>query len=265
MTEPHAGIVIGVLGQWASGKTEAARTLIRHLGGEDKAVFPTDRALFASQVIQHLLEHEDSEVVVRVDDDGGQRMDCELVTVWLAPGEDLRSLEPSTLNFDMHDDEMLLAFRHRAKMELGPQIRERSAGGKSVVVEAAFGPNPEQAGENPYGRTIADLFARLARAGVEPRQVKWIIVEASCDTRAERNAKRQDRIPAHYFERFAADGGDLAPDHERRLVKQGTLIRRVPNDHDDVERFRADIVAAFEDLFGGDSLESWVNGSRERE
>jgi hypothetical protein len=264
MTEPHAGIVVGVLGQWASGKTEAARTLIRHLGGEGKVVFLTDRALFASQAVKHVLELEVSEVVVSVDDDGRQRLDSELVTVWLAPGEDLRSVEPSTLRFDVYDDEILLAFRKRAKVELGYQIRERAAGGKPVVVEAAFGPNPEQAGENPYGRTIAELFARLERAGVKACQVKWIIVEASCDTRAERNAKRLDRIPVHYFERFAADGGDLAPDHERRLVEQGTLIRRVPNDHDDVDRFRADILAAFEDMFGDDSLESRVNGRRER-
>ncbi len=253
MTETHAGIVVGVLGQWASGKTEAARTLIRHLGGEDKVVFLTDRALFASQAVKHVLDLEDSEVVVSVDDDGRQRLDSELVTVWLAPGEDLGSVEPSTLKFDIHDDEVLLAFRKRAKMELGCQIRERSVSGNPVVVEAAFGPNPEQEGENPYGRTIADLYARLEGARVEPGQVKWIIVEAACDTRAERNAKRQDRIPVHYFERFAADRGDLAPDHERRLVEQGALIRRVPNDHDDIERFRADIVAAFEELFGGDS------------
>jgi hypothetical protein len=255
MTESQAGIVVGVLGQWASGKTEAARTLVEHLGGEGKVVFLTDRGLFANQVISHVLEREDSEVRVCIEDDGRQRLDCDLVTVWLDPGESLRSVEPSTLNFDVHDDEALIAFRKRAKMELGHLIRERSAGGKPVVIEVAFGPNPEQAGENTYGRTIADLFARLEGAGVEPRQVRWIIVEAGCETRAERNAKRPDSIPDHYFERFAADGGDLAPDHERRLVEQGTLIKRVPNDHHDVARFRADVVAACEDMLGGDSGE----------
>jgi hypothetical protein len=255
MGESYAGVVVGVLGQWASGKTEAARTLIRHLGGEGEVVFLTDRALFASQAIKHVLEHRDSEVVVHIEDDGRQRFDCEPVTIWLDPGEDLTSVEPSTLKFDMHDDELLLAFRRRAKIELGHQIRERSAGGQPVVIEAAFGPNPEETGENLYGRTIADLFRRLEGAGVEPGQVKWIIVEAGCDTRATRNAKREDKIPVRYFERFAADGGDLAPDHERRLVEQGTLIRRVPNDHDDVGRFRADIVAVFEEMFGRGSLE----------
>lgn len=259
MTEPQAGIVVGVLGQWASGKTEAARTLIRHLGGEGQVVFLTDRALFAGQVIEHFLELEDSEVVVRVEDDGRQRLDCELFTVWLDPGEDLRTVEPSSLRFEPYDEEVLTALRLRAKLELGHQIRERFAGGRPVVIEAAFGPNEEEAGENPYGRTIADLFARLEGAGVEPRQVKWIIVEAGCDTREARNAKRPDRIPVQYFERFAADGGDLAPDHERRLVEQGTLIQRVRNDHDDVERFRADIVAAFEEMSGGDSLTGSVD------
>ena len=43
------GIIVGILGQWASGKTEGAKTLIRHLGGEDKVTFLTDRVLFASQ------------------------------------------------------------------------------------------------------------------------------------------------------------------------------------------------------------------------
>ena len=255
MSESYAGVVVGVLGQWASGKTEAARTLIRHLGGEGNVVFLTDRALFASQAIKHLLELEDSEVAVRIEDDGRQRLDCDLLTIWLAPGEDLKSVEPSSIRFEMYDDEVLVAFRRRAKMELGHQIRERAAGGKPVVIEAAFGSNPEEAGDSAYGRTIADLFARLQRAEVEPCQVKWIIIEASCATRAARNAKRADKVPVHYFERFAADGGDLAPEHERRLVEQGTLIRRVPNDHDNVERFRSDVVAAFDNMFGGDSLD----------
>jgi molybdopterin-guanine dinucleotide biosynthesis protein len=34
MIEPEGGIIVGILGQWASGKTAAARTLIRYLGGE---------------------------------------------------------------------------------------------------------------------------------------------------------------------------------------------------------------------------------------
>ena len=72
MTESQAGIVVGVLGQWASGKTEAARTLIKHLGGEDQVTFLTDRALFAGQVVKYLLELEDSEVVVSVEDASSQ-------------------------------------------------------------------------------------------------------------------------------------------------------------------------------------------------
>ena len=254
MRESYAGVVVGVLGQWASGKTEAARTLIHHLGGEGNVVFLSDRGLFASQAIKHMLALEDSEAAVRVEDDGRQRLDCDLLTIWLPPGEELRSVEPSSIRFEMYDDEVLDSFRRRAKMELGHQIHERAADGKPVVVEAAFGSNPEEAGDNAYGRTIADLFARLQRAEVEPCQVKWIIIEASCATRAARNAKRADKIPDHFFERFAVDGGDLAPDHERRLVEQGTLIRRVPNDHDDVERFRVDIVAAFLEMSGGDLL-----------
>lgn len=249
MMEPDEGIVVGVLGQWASGKTEAARTLIRHLGGEDKVTFLTDRVLFARQVVDHILGLEDSKIVVTVEADGRRRLDGELGVVWLGLGEDLRTVDLNTLSFDVYDEQVMNAMRKRAKVEVGKRIREGLAAGKPIVIETAFGPNPEMAAENPYGRTIPDLFARLERGGVEPRQVKWIIVEARYDIRLERNRKRPDRIPDHYFEIYAADGGDLAPDHQRRLEEQGTMIRRVPNDHDDVQRFRADIIAAFAEMF----------------
>jgi hypothetical protein len=253
MIEPQKGIIVGVLGQWASGKTEAARTLIRHLGGEGKVVFLTDRVLFAGQVANHILELEESKVVVSVEDDGRQRLDGELATVWLNPGEDLRTVDLGTLDFDVYDERVLNTWRNRAKVELGHQIRERSADGNPLVIEAAFGPNVEPASENTYGRTIADLFARLERTRVEPRQVGWIIVEAGYDTRSKRNEKRQDGIPAYWFDRYAVNGGDLDPEHQHRLEEQGTIIKRVLNDHDDIERFRADVIAAFEEMFGENS------------
>jgi hypothetical protein len=58
-------------------------------------------------------------------------------------------------------------------------------------------------------------------------------------------------VPAFEFDRFAADGGDLELDQERRLIDKGTSIRRVPNEHNDVEKFKADVIAAFEGLFEG--------------
>jgi hypothetical protein len=243
------GIVVGVLGQWASGKTEAARTLIRHLGGEGKVTFLTDRVLFARQVVDHILELEDSQVVVSVEADGRKRLDGELGVVWLGPGEDLRTVDLNTLSFDVYDEQVMNAMRKRAKVEVGNRIREGLALGKPIVIETAFGPNLETADENPYGHTISDLFARLERSGVEPRQVKWIIVEAGYDTRLERNRKRPDSIPDHYFDMYAAEGGDLAPEYQASLDEQGVMIKRVPNDHDDVHRFRADIIAAFEEMF----------------
>jgi hypothetical protein len=66
-----------------------------------------------------------------------------------------------------------------------------------------------------------------------------------------RNEKRRDSVPVDLFARYAADGGDLDPDRENRLKEQGTVIKRVPNDHDDIERFRAEIIAALEELFRG--------------
>ena len=52
------------------------------------------------------------------------------------------------------------------------------------------------------------------------------------------------------FARYAADGGDLDPDHQNRLEERGTIIKRVPNDHNDIERFRTDIITAFKEMFG---------------
>ncbi len=247
MTELQ-GVIVGILGQWASGKTAAAKTLVRHLGGEGQVTFITDRVLFASQVANHILELEKSKVVVSLDDDGRQRLAGELATVWLRPGEDLRTVDMSTLDFDVYDEQVLNAWRKKAKVALGHQIRKRSADGKPIVIEASFGPNTESASESLYGRTIADLFTRLEKARVEPGQIRWIIIEAGYDKRSERNAKRTDGIPAHYFDRYAVDGGNLDPGHQQRLEEQGTIIKRVANDHDDIERFRADIIAAYEEM-----------------
>jgi hypothetical protein len=247
MIQSGGGIIVGVLGQWASGKTEAARTLIDHLGGKDEVVFLADRILFAGQAVNHILELDQSQVVVSIEDDGRQRLEGELATVWLEPGEDLRTVDLNTLNFDVYDEQVLCAWRSKAKVALGYQIREKASDGKPIVIEAAFGPNAEPADDNPFGRTISDFFMRIEDAGVELKQVKWIIVQAGFARRAERNQERGD-IPAVYFDRFGADGGDLDLDVQRRLEEQGTLIRRVPNDHNNIDRFRAEIIAAFEEM-----------------
>ncbi|MFX0145205.1 MAG: hypothetical protein ACFE9C_14155, partial [Candidatus Hodarchaeota archaeon] len=157
------------------------------------------------------------------------------------PGEDLKTVDLNTLNLDVHDNVQAL-WLNRARIELGHQICERSKGGKPIVIEAGFG-------KNPFDHTISDLFTRLEETGVEPKQVWWIIVEAGYDKRSERNEKRRDRVPSDVFARYAADGGDLDPDHQNRLEEQGTIIKRVPNDHDDIERFKADIIAAIKEMF----------------
>ena len=241
MIEPKGEIIVGILGQWASGKSTAARTLVGYLGGEDEVVFITDRELLASQAVNHILELEDSKIKLGIEDDGRQRIEGELATVWLGPGEELKTVDLNTLILDVHDSVQAL-WLNRARIELGHQICERSMGGQPIVIEAGFG-------KNPFDHTISDLFTRLEEAGVEPKQVRWVIVEAGYDKRSERNEKRRDRVPVDVFARYAADGGDLDPDHQNRLDEQGTMIKRVPNDHDDIERFRADIVAAFEEMF----------------
>lgn len=256
MVEHEGEIIVGILGQWASGKSTAAKTLFRYLGGEGEVVFISDRELFASQVVNHILELEDSKVKLSIEDDGRQRLDGEHATVWLGPGEDLKTVDLNTLNLDAHDDVQAL-WLNRARIGLGHQICERSTGGKPIVIEAGFG-------KNPFDHTISDLFTRLEEAGVEPKQVRWIIVEAGYDKRSERNEKRRDRVPVDVFARYAADGGDLDSDRQDRLEEQGAFIKRVPNDHDDIERFRADIIAAFEEMFRGLLPARTVDDKREQ-
>ena len=248
MIESEGGIIVGILGQWASGKSTAAGTLVGYLGGEEEVAFITDRDLFAGQAVKYLLELEDSQVTCTLEDDGTRRLEGEYAAVWLGPGEDLKSVDLSTVRWNLHED-VIPAWLNRARVEVGHQIRERSADGKPIVIEAGFG-------KHPPDHTISDLFIALGEAGVEPQQVKWIIVEAGFDKRAERNKKRRldatdTGPPADVFARYAADGGDLDPDHQSRLEEQGTIIKRVPNDHSDINRFRSDIIAAYEEIFRG--------------
>lgn len=242
MSELDGKTIVGVVGQWASGKSTAAKTLVGHLGGEGQVLFLNDIDFFSSQAINHIRELEESKVKSSIEDDGKRRLEGEHATVWLRPGEDWQTVDMSTLRFDVSDD-VLPEWLNRARVELGHQIRERSADGKPIVVEAGFG-------KHPIGHTIPDLFVAFEEAGVEPQDVKWIIVEATFEKRAERNVKRGFGPPVDVFAKYAADGGGLDPDHQQRLEEQGTIICRVANDHDDKKRFRADTIAAFDAMFG---------------
>ncbi len=255
MADLEGVTVVGVLGQWASGKSTAAKTLVEHLGGEEDVVFVDDRALIAGLAIRHIIELGDSGVVSSVEEDGTQRLEGELTTIYLRPGEELDTVDPRGLLFDLHhvflDDGMpaWCSWFHRARAELGYQIRERSADGKPIVIEAGFGTNTVPTGENPFCHTVADLFMRLEDAGVAPNEVGWIVVEAGYETRSRRNQERPDTVPAVEFDRYAADGGDLDAEDQKRWEERGMIMKRVPNEHDDVERFKADIIAAYKEIF----------------
>ena len=242
MIEPKEPIIVGILGQYASGKSAAARTLVQYLGGEDQVIFITDRELVARQAVQDVLGRGAANIKSSLEADGRRRLDGEHATVWLRPGEDLGSVDLDTLRFDMSAD-FTYDCLQRSRIELGRLIGESAAQERPIVIEAGYG-------QNPSCQSLAHLFACLEEAGAEPRQVRWILIKAAFDIRAERNRRRRDKVPVETFAVIAADGGDLDPEHQRRLEAQGTIIRRVPNEHDDLSRFRADIIATFEELFG---------------
>ena len=242
-------IIVGIIGQWASGKSTASKTLVEYLGGEGEVVFINDQILLIGQAVKYFLDLEDSKVELSREDDGRQRLDSELATVWLSPGEDLETADLSHVYFATYEDVLLWDWINIARVELGHQICERAAEGRPIVIEAGFGTNTEPIGENPFSHTISDLFKRLEEAGLESKRVKWMIIEADFEKRFERNQKRRIVVPADLFNRYAANGGYLEPDDQIRLEERGTIIKRVLNDHDDIERFRADIVATFIEMF----------------
>ena len=250
MAETEGGIVIGVLGQWASGKTEAARTLIRHLGGEGNVVFLTDRDLLVEQALDYFSGLDDSEITIILEPDGRRRLQAEHAAAWLRPGEELDSVDPETFRW-RPNDEVIGPWHDAARLALGEQICARSVEKTPVVIEAAFGPDVEDLGGNPLWLSIADLFSRLEETGVGPRCVRWIIVEACHDVRAERNVRRGVDVPVDIFDELSSDGGDLTPKKQKEWENRGMILKRVCNEHDDVEQFRSDIIAAFEEIFAG--------------
>lgn len=241
MIEPKEPIIVGILGQYASGKSTAARTLVHYLGGEDQVIFLTDRELVARQAVQDVLGRGAANMRSTLEADGRRRLEGEHATVWLRPGEDLGSVDLDSLRFDMGAD-FTYDCLQRSRIDLGRLIGESAAQERPIVIEAGYG-------QNASCQSLAHLFACLEEAGVEPRQIRWILIEAGFDIRAERNRRRRDKVPVGTFAVIAADGGDLDPDHQRRLEAQGTIIRRIPNEHDDLSKFRAEIIAAFEELF----------------
>jgi len=247
-------VIIGVLGQWASGKSTAARTLVDHLGGEDEVIFLTDRVLLGQHVVNHVLGQEESELKRSIEVDGSQRLAGPLAAFWLPPGEELSTVDLNYLLFEIHDDVYdkvpagACSWFDEVRIELGRQIRARAAEGKAIVVEAGFGTNTQPRGENPFCQTVAELFVRLGQTGLEANRVKWILIEASYATRRKRNQRRLDAVPDKEFDRFAADGGDLDPDQARYWADQGVLINRVFNDHDDIERFKAEITVVCDEI-----------------
>ena len=243
MGEREVTAIVGVLGQWASGKSCAAEALIDHLGGRRKVVFLSDRCYLARLAVDHALEYCLDGAVT--EENGTRRWSSRLSSFWLGPDESLETVDLNSLEFAM-DPSLTGAWLNRGRRNLGYAIAEGSSEGKPIVIEAAFGTNTRPEGPNPLSHTIADLFAILEEAGAGVCQIKWIIVEASYEIRWKRNEQRLSRVPGEIFEILAADGGDLAPDDQRQLEEQGTVIIRVPNDHDDRQRLHREVIAAYE-------------------
>jgi len=145
------------------------------------------------------LELDESKVKRSLDEHGMQRIEGELVTIYLPPGEILQEIDLNDLLFDMHAEVYdkipvgSLCWMDETRLELGRQICASTSAGRPVVIEAGFGTNTQPRGENPFRNTLADLFNRLEEAGVDAGQVKWILIESSYETRAERNRRRKTR------------------------------------------------------------------------
>ena len=80
MSDDKPNIMVGILGQWASGKSTAARIRVEFLGGEDEVVFLIDRSLIAGLALEHALEGDSTRVRRIFEEDGLQRIEesCQL-------------------------------------------------------------------------------------------------------------------------------------------------------------------------------------------
>jgi len=141
MSAPEGEVIVGVLGQWASGKSTAARILIDYLGGDDQVVFLNDQVAVTAKVVNYVLGLEKCQVSSATAEGGMVRLGDDRAGVWLAPGEDLRTVDRSSLRFAVRDD-VLSRWLIAARVELGHQICEsagRKTGGRG---EPGFGKNP---------------------------------------------------------------------------------------------------------------------------
>lgn len=252
-----SNVVVGVLGQWASGKSTAAKLLVDHLGGQDRVNFLDDRQLVAAQAVEYIRQLPEAQLTRSVDADGLCIIEGPLMSVRLQPGETLDMVDLRNLLFDIHRDLYTNVpagacnVMDMARLELGRQIQGRLSEGKPMVIEAGFGTNLEPRGGNPFCHSADDLFRRLGETGLDPTLVKWIMIEASYVLRAFRNYLRHDRVPAAEFDQLAGHGGDLSVAQQRALERQGVTITRVSNQHSDLARFKVDVIEAYESMFVG--------------
>lgn len=242
MSPTKEEIIVCVLGQWASGKSTATKLVLEYLGGESAAIFLSDREDLTRQAVHYILDRLDSQVTISYEDDGRKRFDSDFVSIWLYPGEDLNTVNLSTLNWYV-DDSFIPAWLNQGRIDLGHRICQSLSRGKPVVIEAGFG-------QYPSDHTIYDLFLRLEQTGVNLGMVKWFLIQAGFDVRSQRNARREARVPVDVFAKYASDGGDLTRDQEKSMAEKGVSIVRIQNNHNDFDKFSKDIVAAFEGLLG---------------
>ena len=211
--------------------------------------FLSDRELLFRQAHEYFLGLDESEVTVVLEADGSRRLQSDQAALWLGPGQDLRSVDLCSLRF-YPDDETSASWLAASRLELGHRIRARCEVNRPVVIEVAVGPDVQDLGGGPLRLTIADFLSGLENAGVQVNRIKWIIVEAGYEVRSGRNERQGAHVPVDIFDRFAIDGGDLTREQQKAWEKRGLILKRVSNDHDDMERFRSDIITAFEEVSG---------------
>lgn len=244
-----------IVGEFASGKTTAAGFVENQLRVNGEVLSNSDREEYARGVLHDLREHQQSTEMMG---EGRLVVRGRHATAFVTEGEDFSSTPLYELSFRVHDN----TIPYEARRRLGFWMLAGLDDEMPRVMEIAIGTNKSSEGENPFSHTLADFVDIVEEVGVLPEHLRIIYLEASFETRSQRNQRRPDPVPWEAFEQYAAEGGGLTLGFAQELQERGAVIVRVNNDHDNLLKFQREVEGAFRSLY---NLEGGVIINRERE